>query len=228
MDHSSSFEAQLRASPIINDILDRLDRCERSNQEIQRDLGDVHRKVDLLVDRSLGVNAQPEFKDPFASSNLGVPGLGGPRRSVSGGLAPNQAPDDITQISQRLNTLTSSVGQLLALQTQQHIQNATSALGNNQMAGLLSQQLDVPPNPMHPAHLPGATGLLGHGLPNRGAPRVSHPPMRTWSAGSLDFPGRPSDGGVPPVGRTDGLRDKRRSSTALRRDSSSVRYLHFL
>ncbi|KAN0120734.1 hypothetical protein V8E52_004003 [Russula decolorans] len=38
--------------------------------------------------------------------------------SISGNLALNQQPsDDIIQISQRLSTLTSSVGQLLALQT---------------------------------------------------------------------------------------------------------------
>jgi hypothetical protein len=50
MDYPSSFEAQLRASPVINDILERLVRCEISTREIHRNLNDVHRKVDILLD----------------------------------------------------------------------------------------------------------------------------------------------------------------------------------
>ncbi|KAL1737630.1 hypothetical protein HDZ31DRAFT_70993, partial [Schizophyllum fasciatum] len=125
-----SFEAQLKASPMIRDILDRLVRCEFTTREIQRDIGEMHRKVNLLVDRSLNTpqqsmsvnNGAPEFKDPFAPNNPSIisPPLAGPRPSF-GNIAPNQAGpnDDISSISQRLNTLTSSVGQLVALQTQQ-------------------------------------------------------------------------------------------------------------
>ncbi|KAA1466179.1 hypothetical protein DENSPDRAFT_830933 [Dentipellis sp. KUC8613] len=231
MDMSSSFESQLRASSVISDILDRLSRCEYATHEIHRDLTDVHRKVDLLVERSLGLVGQPEFKDPFASSpssgGLVGPTMNGSRASISGSLAPNQSTDDITQISQRLNTLTSSVGQLLALQTQQHIQTTTSALGNKQLSVLGSQPMDVPPNQMLSPPLQGNGNLLGHGLPNRPdlrAPgRSPNPPMRTWSAGSLDLPVRPPDG-IGSLGRSDSLlRDKRRSVSGLmRRDSAGV------
>src|SRR5260221_692707 len=115
MDYSSSFEAQLRASPVINDILERLARCEVSTREIHRNLNDVHRKVHILLDRSTGYTSQPEFKDPFATasapSSISGPSSSMTRLSISGNLPPNQQPsDDIIQISQRLNTLTSSVG----------------------------------------------------------------------------------------------------------------------
>ncbi|KAI0049598.1 hypothetical protein FA95DRAFT_1556691 [Auriscalpium vulgare] len=233
IDFSGGFEAQLRASPVINDILERLTRCELSTREIHRDLLDVHRKVDILVERSLGFNAQPEFKDPFASSSspphsLSLPTLNGQRHSIAGtltptSLAPNQS-DDITQISQRLNTLTSSVGQLLALQTHQHMQSSAPALGSTQMPGVGFGQLDVPPS-MTPPIQQSNGSFLGHGLPNRpdlrSSSRTPNPPMRTWSAGSLDLPVRPSDG-LSALGRSDGmLRDKRRSVSGLVRREST-------
>lgn len=223
-----SFEAQLKASPMIHDILDRLVRCEYSTREIQRDLGDVHRKVNLLVEWSKPAaqppqSTQPEFKDPFAVNANGASFSSasmGPRASM-GNIAPNQpAPsDDISTISQRLNTLTSSVGQLLALQTQQHMQS-NAALSNHALIGANSPQADQSPGMMSNA------SMLGHGLPTRPdlrpSPRMPNPPMRTWSAGTLDLPMRPP---IPDIGRQDGLsRDKRRSvSGLLRRDSSSVR-----
>ncbi|KAL0949765.1 hypothetical protein HGRIS_009804 [Hohenbuehelia grisea] len=245
LDNVRTFEEQLQASPLIHNILVRLERWEHTTREIQKDLGDVNRKVDILVHRALGsqtqmhnargdLNGQPEFKDPFAQ-NAGPfsPPLRGPRASV-GNIAPNQsAPsDDISTISQRLNTLTSSVGQLLAIQTQQ-IQ--TNAMPNERIMG--SQQ-DIAPNKTLPQHASPQTGLpqhgltnlamLGHGLPNRPelrpSPRAPNLPMRTWSAGNLDLPMRPSD---PNVLRQDamlrGVDNKRRSVSALlRRESSGV------
>jgi hypothetical protein len=157
MDFSPNFEAQLRASPMINDILERLTRCEISTREIHRKLNDVHRKVDILLERSMGITSQPEFKDPFAppssSSSLSGPSSGMARLSLPTNLAPNQQPsDDIVQISQRLNTLTSSVGQLLALQ-QQHMQGVGPALGGNQIASIGPSQ-DIPPNQLLSPSLP--------------------------------------------------------------------------
>jgi translation initiation factor 4A len=227
---SLSFEAQLKSSPMIHDILERLIRCEYSTREIQRDLSDVHRKVDLLVGRSSGTGSQPEFKDPFATPNtngfsISPPLPNGPRPSI-GNIAPNQSipSDDITMISQRLNTLTSSVGQLLALQTQ-HAQPSNTESRSNSIIGSSPQQGDITPNQIFsPPALPNPA-LLGNGLPHRSdmrhSPRPPHPPTRTWSAGTLDLPMRPSD---PSVGRQDPmLRDKRRSVTGLlRRDSSGV------
>ena len=223
---AQSFESQLKASPMIHDMLDRLVRCEYTTREIQRDLGDINRKVNLLVERALGVNSQPEFKDPFASNAAG-PTMSNPRPSL-GNVAPNQAAnvDDMTSISQRLNMLTSSVGQLLALQTQQMQQNAVSDGRNNSVIALNSPQMELAPNQLPPPQgIPNTASMLGHGLPNRPdlrpAPRQPNPPMRTWSAGNLDLPMRPPD---QTLGRQDAvLRDKRRSvSGLLRRDSSGV------
>ncbi|KAL0070824.1 hypothetical protein AAF712_002045 [Marasmius tenuissimus] len=220
---SQSFDEQLRSSGLFKDILDRLLRCEFTTRQIQNDLGDLNTKINLLVSRTLqtqsATSTQPEFKDPFASpsaSGFGGSAVNGARGSV-GNIAPNQVSplDDISTISQRLNTLTSSVGQLLALQTQQ-IQGA-SPIPGQPLVGPASAQLDlnsaVVSNP----------ALLGHGLPTRGdvrpSPRIPNPPMRTWSTGTLDLPVRPDIN----VGRQDPLRDKRRSVAALRRDSSGVR-----
>jgi hypothetical protein len=229
IDFSPSFEVQLRSSPIINDVLERLVRCEISTREIHHNLNDVHRKVDLLLERSMGFSSQPEFKDPFApgSSSGGLPGLPPPgiaRLSVSGNIAPNQqSSDDIMQISQRLNTLTSSVGQLLALQTQQHMQNVGPTLGNNH----ITQSQDIPPNQLlTPLALAGA--VLNHGLPNNRpeirTSRTPNPPMRTWSAGSLDLPMRPSDSLSALRGTETLLRDNKRRSVSglVRRDSAGV------
>jgi translation initiation factor 4A len=217
---------------VINDILERLVRCEISTREIHRNLNDVHRKVDILLDRSMGFTSQPEFKDPFApassSSSISGPPSAMSRLSISGNLAPNQQPsDDIIQISQRLNTLTSSVGQLLALQTQQHMQGVGPTLAGSQLATIGPSQ-DIPPNQLLTPPLPLSGNVLGHTLPNRPeirASRTPNPPMRTWSAGSLDLPVRPSDNLSALRGSDALLRDKRRSVSGLvRRDSAGVGY----
>jgi hypothetical protein len=228
IDFSPSFEVQLRSSPMINDVLERLVRCEISTREIHRNLNDVHRKVDLLLERSMGFSSQPEFKDPFApgSSSGGLSGLPPQsisRLSVSGNIAPNQqSSDDIIQISQRLNTLTSSVGQLLALQTQQHMQSVgPTTLGVNH----INQSQEIPPNQLlTPLAISG--NVLSHGLPNRPEIRTSrtpNPPMRTWSAGSLDLPVRP-DNLSALRGAETLLRDNKRRSVSglVRRDSAGV------
>ncbi|THG97659.1 hypothetical protein EW026_g4378 [Hermanssonia centrifuga] len=74
---------------------------------------------------------------------------------------------------------------------------------------------------------PPNTVNLGHGLPSRAdirsTPRIPGPPMRTWSAGTLDLPMRSSDSPTGSIGRADsGLRDKRRSVTGLLRRDSAV------
>lgn len=230
IEHSSGFEAQLRSSPLINEMMDRLARSEMTSKEIQREVSDLHVKMDFLVERILNQAtqspaqplSQPEFKNPFAPSTPSIP-LNGSRPSIS--LAPNQPSDDITQISQRLTTLTSSVGQLLALQTQQHMQANNAGLGGGPLSALSPSQIDIAPNQMLP---PASNAIIGHGLPNRpdlrGPSRTPNPPARTWSAGSLDLPVRPPDG-AGSLGRPDSLlRDKRRSvSNLMRRDSAGVR-----
>lgn len=229
-DFLQNLDSQLKTSPLIQDIMERLLRCEFAAQEVQRELRDVHRKVDFLVERSCNnasqaSNSQPEFKDPFApTGGQSATSLAIPRASFSAGIAPNQSPppDDITQISQRLNTLTTSVGQLLALQTQQHLQGATT------LGRLTPRTPDPPPNQPFGSNIGPNPTLLGHGLPNRpelrAVPRAPNPPTRTWSAGNLDVPLRVDS--VPNLGRSDPVRDKRRSVTGLmRRESIGVSVL---
>ena len=224
-----SFEEQLKTSPVIHDILSRLVQCEFFTREIQRDLSEVHRQVNLLVERSFGINSQPEFKDPFASAktngNIFPPSSHlGPRGSI-GNIGPNQSlpSDDITTISQRLNTLTSSVGQLLAIQTQQ-IQATNTDLRNNSIIGLNPHRADIAPNQSVPPSMMSNPNILGHGLPRpdmRQPTRHPGPPMRTWSAGNLELSARPAD---THIGRQEAAtRDKRRSVAGLlRRESSGV------
>jgi hypothetical protein len=98
---SDGFDAQAKASPFINDLLDRLLRCEYSTKEIQRELGDVTRKLNWLIERSNTAGQSPQ--------------------------TPAGTADDVRTLTQRVNTLTTSVGQLLALQTQAHMQNINGA-----------------------------------------------------------------------------------------------------
>jgi translation initiation factor 4A len=208
---------------LIHDILDRLLRCEFSTREMQRDVGDMQRKVNLLVDRSLGFGGQPEFKDPFALNGNGQsfssPPLNAPRPSI-GNIAPNQAnpSDDMVSVSQRLDMLTASVGQLTAASHQIHA--SISPLTNNSMIGAGTPQIDLAPNQLMSPPGVSSSAMLGHGLPNRPDLRPSpRAPMRTWSAGTLDLPMRPSD----PNRQDSMLRDKRRSVSGLvRRDSAGV------
>lgn len=230
VDYSTvNFEAQIRASPTIRDLIDRLARCEFSNRELQRELAEVHNKVNLLVERAIGpVNAEPEFKNPFASAPASSRSLTPAMLSQTSSQqsSPTKS-DELTQLSQRINTLTSSVGQLLALQTQQHMNSVAQVF--NQAPGHMPAQpsLDIAPNQIISSTPPvSQAALLGHGLPNRPdlrpSPRTPNPPMRTWSAGTLELPMRPTES---LLSRPDGsLRDKRKSVTGLlRRDSSGVR-----
>lgn len=229
MSGALSFDDQLRASPLFANMLERVARSESLAREIQRDLVDIHAKVNnLALEKSISSNSPPEFRDPFAPSataqSFSGPGLNGPRGSIIGNIPPNQSADDFTTISHRLHTLTNSVDQLLAISTQSQPANpamvTTSMLGPNQPRDMLASQMMAPPL--------GSMNGLGHGVPNRGDLRTNsrgpNAPMRTWSAGNLDIPPRGSESGPSGLGRPDNMfRDKRRSvSGLLRRDSAGV------
>ncbi|KZT38316.1 hypothetical protein SISSUDRAFT_760771 [Sistotremastrum suecicum HHB10207 ss-3] len=263
-DAALSFEAQIKASPFIDSIMQRLANCEYSSREIQRELGDVHRKLDLLVQRSQGNNmnqgnGELEFRNPFASPSVITPGNPSQNFNVSPfqngpaqrGSTAGVNPDDITQLSQRLNTLTTSVGQLLAIQTQQHIQNTNAPLQPHRESIVSIQQhrdsiagfnsgmntpQEIAPNQLvsPPINAPGV-GLgpgLGHGFPPRDlrppvpGVRTPNPPMRTWSAGSLELPMRPQDNMNRPP---DFARKRGSVATGLmRRESSGVYLIPFV
>jgi translation initiation factor 4A len=228
-----SFDAQLKSSPLINDLVKRLIRYENNLAEIKRNLDEVNRKVDSLLDQSPASHA-PEFNDPFAPGNIATlngsrPSLALPPHQVqSNPVAPNQilaqngsAPDEVGQISQRLNVLTSSVGQLLALQTQQ-IQATNASLPSASSLSAISPDV-ITTQQIGPSL---SQHMLGNGLPSNRSPRHPPQPMRTWSAGSLDLPPRSSidpSAAAATTRQENLLRDKRRSTVALlRRDSAGV------
>ena len=227
--HSApSFEAQLKTSPVIRELLERLTRCEISNNAIQRELESVHRSINILVERVVStgpMNGEPEFKNPFApsaSSRSLTPSTGiGPLQQTSPHGQPSKN-DELTQISQRINTLTSSVGQLLALQTQQHM-NSLSHTFDPRQSLVPQPSMDIAPNQIvTPPNQGSLMPLLSNRPDLRPTPRTPNPPMRTWSVGTLELPARLAD---PSMGRQDSsMRDKRKSVVNLaRRDSSGVR-----
>lgn len=227
IDLSTSLESQLKCSPLIHELFNRMDRNESlATRDIQRALVDIGRKVDLLVDRLLtpATNAVPEFSNPFSPSSapsFSTPDLsgldGGPRGSIIGSIPPNQAGplDDITAITNRFGSLSAAVDH--------HLANITNGMSTPPLL-----PTGVSPNDLLPRGSLVPSGSLGHGIPNRPSLRIPGPPSRTWSAGNLDIPplrGGPNDSPAGSLGRADGgYRDKRRSvaATTLRRDSSAV------
>lgn len=138
-----SFDAQAKASPFVNDLLDRLLRCEYSTKEIQRELGDVTRKLNWLIERSNSAGQSPQ-------ASVGPV-------------------DDVRALTQRVNTLTTSVGQLLALQTQAHMQNINGAAS---AAGAGGFTLNGSSNPVSAlsAILPNAfPGINGNSIQSNGS-----------------------------------------------------------
>lgn len=226
-DNTHTFDAQLQSSPLIRDILDRLVHCEYSTSQIQRDLGDVNRKIDLLLERALAPNSgAPEFKDPFSPSNM--MGNMGPRASFNAPIAPNQQapPNDMNAINQRLNTLTNSMSHLLALQTQglQSANNSPLSVTSG-----MSPRPDMSPNNAFPPSTPlfVTRGISRNAGAQTPAQNPNPPlPSRSWSAVNLEIPSRPSDTGSPSAfGRQESLlRDKQRRSVMglVRRDSIGV------
>lgn len=137
------FEAQVKASPFINDLLDRLLRCEYSTKEIQRELSEVTRKL-AIVERAL-------------SADIGRGGQGQPTAAIN---------EETRLLNQRVNALTTSVSQLLALQTQTHMQNlnlgghsnGTGSMGPNSANNALNSLNSLPSNPLSGMNGPNPQG----------------------------------------------------------------------
>lgn len=85
-----SFDGQAKASPFINDLLDRLIRCEYSNSNIQREISEMSRKMNILLEHV--INNPPNTNgnadagrdthgtSPLAGNSItptaGTPGIG--------------------------------------------------------------------------------------------------------------------------------------------------------
>ncbi|KAG8678489.1 hypothetical protein FRC09_019793, partial [Ceratobasidium sp. 395] len=174
---AGSFEAHVQASPFINDILDRLVRSEYAVSQVHQELHKLSRSVGFLVERA-----------------------------DQGGLALIHQPrdDEIKQLGQRVSALTASVSQLMAMQTQTHLQNMNAGFNA--------------PSPVTPQL--GLEQLPPHAMASRGGTPRGPVPVRTWSSGSIEVSNR---GLAPDSAIRVPNPDKRRSvSSLIRRDSASA------
>ncbi|KAG8952497.1 hypothetical protein FRC04_004557 [Tulasnella sp. 424] len=85
-----SFDGQAKASPFINDLLDRLIRCEYSNSNIQREISEMSRKMNILLEHVINNPPNPNGNgdagrdthgtSPLAGNSItptaGTPGIG--------------------------------------------------------------------------------------------------------------------------------------------------------
>jgi hypothetical protein len=211
-----ALDAQLRNSPFLHDILDRVIRTEYAQRDISRELSALTNKINFLVERL----EPPDSRRSFSSSP--IPGVGiGNNISPLSPLANNVGGREDGDISKRLDALTNSVQQILLIQ-----QNNAVTNGNN---GPFPHNGPLNPpggpggfGPMGPDINLGGPGMMAH--PNRPSGRTPHPPVRTWSAGSLDMPPRQD----PHLTRPDALLNQKRRSVVgnlTRRDSSAVRII---
>lgn len=86
-----SFDGQAKSSPFINDLLDRLIRCEYSNSNIQREISEMSRKMNILLEHVISnaphTNGNADGgrdthgTSPLAGNSItptaGTPGIGG-------------------------------------------------------------------------------------------------------------------------------------------------------
>jgi hypothetical protein len=207
-----SFDAQIKSHPFLHDILDRVIRTEYAQRDLARELGALTSKINFLVERF-------EHADPRRSfSGSPIPGnLMGNNNNMSIsplGALPNIGGREDRDINKRLDALTNHVEQILINQ-QNHVSPNNGPFPNN--------------GPVSPGGFDGPNmnmgGLASLGPPPRPHSRNPPPPVRTWSAGSLDMPLRQD----PHLGRPDLLNQKRRSivGNMNRRDSTAVCTLAF-
>ncbi|KAG8922485.1 hypothetical protein FRC01_013971 [Tulasnella sp. 417] len=85
-----SFDGQAKASPFINDLLDRLIRCEYSNSNIQREITEMSRKMNILLEHVINnpphtngnadAGRETHGTSPLAGNSMtptaGTPGIG--------------------------------------------------------------------------------------------------------------------------------------------------------
>ena len=226
-----SFDSQIKSSPFLHDILDRVIRTEYAQRDIARELGALTNKINFLVERLENTDSRRSF------SASPIPGMGNHNispRSVGGGLHQNNLGGvgrDDGDISKRLDALTNSVQQILMIQ-----QHGPNNVNNNNNGPHHNHSPFHGNGPLSPGGSgPGPGGfdamapninLNGPGImgPNRPHGRNPPPPVRTWSAGSLDMPLRQD----VHLSRPDALLNQKRRSVVgnlVRRDSAAVRTL---
>jgi translation initiation factor 4A len=212
-----SIDAQIKNSPFLHDILDRVIRTEYAQRDLSREIGALSNKINLLVERlELGDSRRSFSASPRPGGMMGGNFPGSP---PGGPLHHNPTGDG--DISKRLDALTSSVQQILMIQQQNHVNSTNAPFRDN---GSISPSVgpgggfdQIPPM----MNIGGGPGMMGP--PNRPQVRNPAPPMRTWSAGSLDLPMRQDN---PHLARPDALINQKRRSVVgnlTRRDSSAVR-----
>ncbi|PWN52924.1 hypothetical protein IE53DRAFT_234701 [Violaceomyces palustris] len=102
---ADSFDEQLRASPFVNDLLDRLIKVELGLKDFSRHVAGISRNITLLLERTKGM-------PPISLG--GGQGQGSQQQAASHPAAPSQ--DEIRALNAQVAALSTSVSQLLTLQ----------------------------------------------------------------------------------------------------------------
>jgi translation initiation factor 4A len=233
LDHNQTLDSQIKTSPFLHDILDRVIRTEYAQRDLSRELGVLTNKINFLVERLEHADARRSFSASpipgIVNHNMAISPLGGGNGIHRDSISGNGGRED-GDISKRLDALTSSVQQILMIQQHGHNSNGNNGShhhppfhGNGPLSppgGVLGPSgFDGMPSNMN---MGNGSGIMG-GPPNRPHSRNPPPPVRTWSAGSLDMPLR----GDAHLSRPELLNQKRRSvvGNLNRRDSAAVRIL---
>lgn len=171
----STSEAQLRSSPIIN--------------QMQKDLNDLQDKLDSILNwisksSAQTVPPQAEYNKPFSSYTPSIV-------PASQSFVPDQCSNDIDAIQTRINTLTNSVSQLLPPQVQGHAQNTgmNRPVDDHSLAVLRPSQTDTVLNQTLPGMHGSSPNVLHHGVlpyPRNLRGPTRKPPSRTWYHDSHD------------------------------------------
>ncbi|KAN0059975.1 hypothetical protein ACQY0O_007948 [Thecaphora frezii] len=149
---SSSFDEQLRASPLFNDLTERLLRAELGMKDFSRQVSGISRNVSLLLERTKGL--------PPASL---AGGNNQPAQNIVGGHGASH--DEVRALNSQVAALASSVSHLLSLQG-----SGASAAGGRSMSQLAG--LGIGPAPFLGTPQLGGPGGGGSAIERSGSPRV--------------------------------------------------------
>lgn len=211
-----NLDTQIKNHPFLHDILDRVIRTEYAQRDLSRELGALSSKINFIAERLEQADSRRSFSSSpnpggLIGTNMPMPPAGlGPLQAAGAGDG---------DISKRLDALTNSVERILMIQ--QNSMNPGGHGNNGPFPGngpVSPGGFDGVPN-MNMNMNMGIPGGLGP--PSRPHSRNPPPPVRTWSAGSLDMPLRQD----PHLGRPDVLLNQKRRSIVgnlNRRDSTAV------
>ena len=212
--------------PTLRNLFDKMLLFEATALELQKDLRDVHKRLDLLLDaRATTVDAHPQFQETFVSNTSSPFSLSGEtpsglRGSTICNIAPNQESlFRMSTISQRLSPLTAPMDRPVQLSTPRRNPTAPLMITNGQTSVENIQNRMLPSISVPPATLVnGCCDVCAN-------PHSSGAPTCTCSTGSLDILLHVTENGMHGRGRP----NSPQAVSNFRRNSSGVcRIVHCL